>query len=393
MASSMVYWHDTAPMMRVGSMAADLIAIPSVNPAFADSCGMSGRKDIFGEHRLAVYLADQATRLGLDVTWQKVLPGRSNLLVRLKPAGKIKARILLAPHMDTVAAREGQFNPVMRQGRLYGRGACDTKGSVTAMFLAVADLARSRVRPKNTEIVFAGLVDEEHSQAGSRALAASGLKAELAIVGEPTELAAVTAHKGSLWLRFSTRGIAAHGSTPHLGRNAIHGMSRLVGFLETDYAKALRGRPHRLLGQGTVNVGMIKGGLQPNIVPDECVILVDRRTLPGETQAKVCRDLKRRIRAAGLEARLESDKAHPCPAMETNERHPWVKAFCDSLGGKNPVGVDYFCDAAILSLAQIPSVVFGPGNIAQAHTLNEWISLRQMERARSMLGRFLASLP
>ena len=138
-----------------------------------------------GEQRVADFLA-AAARAGLEVEFQAVSPGRSNVLARLSPRGKARQRILLAPHLDTVNAADEQFTPAKRNGRLFGRGACDTKGSAAAMLAALCELARGRQRPEDTEIIFAGLVDEEHGQAGSRALAASGLKADLAIVGEPT---------------------------------------------------------------------------------------------------------------------------------------------------------------------------------------------------------------
>ena len=219
---------------------------------------------------------------GWNVELKKVLPGRFNVIVRLRPRHKVRRTILLAPHLDTVGADGTRFIPQRKNGRVHGRGACDTKGSVAAMFTALCDLAAAKSRPQETEFVFAGLVDEEHAQAGSRALAASGFKADLAIVGEPTRLQVVTAHKGSLWLQLETRGKAAHGATPHLGRNAVHQMARIVDLLETDYAAWLRKRKHALLGTGTVNVGLIRGGVQPNIVPDRCAITLDRRTLPGK---------------------------------------------------------------------------------------------------------------
>ena len=145
----------------------------------------------------------------------------------------------------------------------------------------LCELAESKSRPQETEIVFAGLIDEEHAQAGSRALAANGFKADLAIVGEPTKLQVVTAHKGSLWLELETRGKAAHGATPQFGKNAIHEMARIVDLLETDYAAKLRKRKHKLLGTATVNVGTISGGAQPNIVPDICKISVGSPHVAG----------------------------------------------------------------------------------------------------------------
>ena len=385
-------------MTRTGKLLAELIALPSVNPAFAppEGSGFGFARPVspnFGERNVAEYLADIASGFGLEVQWQNVLPGRANLLVRMRPRKRICQTVLLAPHLDTVGAEGKQFQPRTTHGRMHGRGACDTKGSAAAMILALGDLAAMPTRPQTTEIVFAGLIDEENVQAGSRALVASGFKADLAIVGEPTKLSVVTAHKGSLWLRLQTLGRAAHGATPHLGKNAIYTMSRVVEKLETDYARALRRRKHPLLGAGTVNVGRIAGGRQANIVPDCCEILVDRRTLPGETEAGVRREIAALLRAGKLHAAISSDKSAPCLPLETDFHQPLVQAFCACVGQTRPAGVNYFCDAAILSAAGIPSIVFGPGDIAQAHTGDEWISLAELERATELLFNFLQSLP
>ena len=382
-------------MTRPEKLLAELIALPSVNPAFAPAAESSAAsaRHLYGEKNVADFLAVTAARAGLEVDFQPVLTGRSNFLARLRPSGKIRQTILLAPHLDTVNAAPEQFVPRRKNGRCHGRGACDTKGSVAAMMSALCELAGSKSRPQETEILFVGLVDEEHAQSGSRALARSGLRADLAIVGEPTRVQVVTAHKGSLWLRLETRGRAAHGATPHLGKNAIHEMARVVEFLETDYAAQLRRRRHKLLGTATVNVGTIAGGKQPNIVPDHCIISVDRRTLPGETETGVCRELSALLRREGLSARIINDKGAPAPALETDFKLSLVRDFFRITGQTRPAGVHYFCDAAVLSAGGIPSVVFGPGDIAQAHTADEWISLAELEQAKDLLVKFLKSLP
>jgi succinyl-diaminopimelate desuccinylase len=260
------------------------------------------------------------------------------------------------------------------------------------MFTALCELAESRKRPAQTEIVFAGLVDEESGQAGSRALAATGFRADLAIVGEPTRLKVVTAHKGTLWLRLETRGRAAHGARPELGRNAVHAMARIVDALETKYAAQLRRSRHPLLGRATINVGSIQGGKQPNIVPDECAILIDRRTLPGESNSRVISEIKNLLRENELSAQISSIQIGRCGPMETNPCQPLIQELFRRFGQKAPVGVDYFSDAGVLAAAGIPSVLFGPGDIAQAHTPEEWISLGQLERSKEMLLRFLSRL-
>jgi acetylornithine deacetylase len=375
-------------MSRTARLLADLIALPSVNPGFLPPGDPRG-----GEIRVGQFLASLAKRAGLDVEWQKVFPERSNLLVRLRPPGKPRRTILLAPHLDTVnVADEKQFSPTQRNGRLYGRGACDTKGCVAAFLTALTELAKSNNRPRETEIVFAGLIDEENGQAGSRALAASGFKADLAIVGEPTRLQLVTAHKGSLWLQVETHGLAAHGATPQHGKNAVHAMARVIDFLETDYVARLRRKKHPLLGHATSSVGTIRGGTQANIVPDHCVITIDRRTLPGETEKSACREIAALPRARKLPATVSSVKQSPCPPMETDPKLPLVRQFLKHLGQASAVGVNYFCDAAVLAQKGIPGVVFGPGDIAQAHTADEWISLAELERGKDLLSSFLKTL-
>jgi acetylornithine deacetylase len=376
-------------MTRTQKLLRDLIALPSVNSAF-----LPPNHPNAGEKRVADFLASIATRAGMDITWQKVFPGRPNLLARLSPEGRTKQRVLLAPHLDTVAAaHEIQFTPRVKNGRLHGRGACDTKGSVAVMMAAICEVAASGRRPVSTEIIFAGLVDEEMAQGGSRALAKAGPKANLAIVGEPTCLRVVTCHKGDLWLELTAHGRAAHGSRPELGQNAVHEMARIVDLLETKYAATLRKRRHPLLRHATVNVGTIEGGTQTNIVPARCAITIDRRTLPGESDAGVRREILKLLKNNGLKATLNSTKAAACRPLETRADLPLVRQFLRSARQTRPFGVDYFCDAAVLAEGGTPSVVFGPGDIAQAHTDDEWISLSSLEQGKNILVNFLRSLP
>ncbi len=410
-------------MTDLEKMLCDLIALPSVNLAFLPAGDPRA-----GEGRVAQFLAAFVAQAGLDVHFQEVHPSpsvpaepllprrradfietagarplaighrplaiRSNLIATLRPARPARLRLLLAPHLDTVpGASEEQYAARTEGGRIYGRGACDTKGSVAAMLMALCQLAKQGPRPAETEIVFAGLVDEEDAQRGSRALAAGGCKADLAIVGEPTGLRIVTAHKGSLWLGLSTRGKSAHGSRPDLGRNAIHEMAQVVCLLQTDYARRLRRRRHPLLGHATVSVGVIAGGTQTNIVPAACRISVDRRTLPGETEASVRAELQALFRRRKLRVTIANGKQASCPPLETDAQLPLVRQFFRVAGQKKAAGADYFCDAAVLAQAGIASVVFGPGDIAQAHTAEEWVARKSLAAATALLAKFLRSLP
>jgi acetylornithine deacetylase/succinyl-diaminopimelate desuccinylase family protein len=383
---------ENSGLTRTEKLLRELIALPSVNPAF-----LPPNDPHAGEQRVADFLAGVALRAGLDVDLQPVAPGRPNLFVRVTPSRGARQRVLLAPHLDTVGGNElsGRlFDPRISGGRLYGRGACDTKGSVAAMLIALIELANRSHRPAQTEIVFTGLVGEESGQDGSRALVQSGLQADLAIVGEPTRLQIVTAHKGDLWLRLETRGKEAHSALPELGRNAVHEMARVVDALQTDYADWLRRRRrHPLLGPATVSVGTIRGGRQPNIVPDRCAISLDRRTLPGESDGQARREIRQFLRARGLSASIRATETNPCLPLETNPDLPLVRQLLNTVGQAGPAGVHYFSDAGVLAAGGIPSVLFGPGDIAVAHTADEWISLRQLERAKDCVARFLQSLP
>ena len=375
-------------MTETEKLLRELIALPSVNPAFLPENHPSA-----GEARVTDFLTAHAARHGLDIELQPVFPQRSNLLARLSPAHPAQQRIVLAPHLDTVPADPSQFTPRRKGNRLLGRGACDAKGCIAAMLTAMCQVAGNQTRPKKTEIVFAGLVDEEFSQGGSRALPDALGRADLAIVGEPTCLEVVTAHKGSLWLEVHTRGKAAHGCRPELGRNAVHTMAQIVDLLETTYAAQLKRRRHPLLGSPTVSVGVISGGTQANIVPDRCTILVDRRTLPGETERTVSREILDLLRRRNLNATLGDDRGGFCLPLETDSSLPLVRQLLACSGRRKVTGVNYFCDASVLSRAGIPSVVFGPGDIGHAHTIDEWIPLDSLERATTILTRFLQSLP
>lgn len=371
----------------------ELVALPSVNPAF-----LPADDPRTGEGRMADFVAATAAREGLDVEFQEVSPGRRNVLARLTPSGPVRRRVLLAPHLDTVGNPnlDELLVPVVRGGRLTGRGACDTKGCVAAMLEAVRRVAKSGRRPAETEVVFLGLVDEENGQSGSRHYAKQatrpGYRADLAVVGEPTRLEVVTAHKGDVWLQVRTRGRAAHGATPHLGKNAVHAMMRVVDLLEVEYRAELAKRSHPLLGCPTVNVGAIHGGTQANIVPDDCMISVDRRTLPGESETQVRREVLELLEKHGVEATLDSLRTSACHPLETDPGLPLVVALRKAAGRRRTLGVHYFCDAAPLAEGGIPAVVFGPGDIAQAHTRDEWISVESLEGGTQVLESFLRGL-
>ena len=376
-------------LTAVNRLLRELVARPSVNPTF-----LYDRPDLTGEERVAELLEEMARSEGIEVRRQSVLPGRKNLIARLKPSGKTRSRVMLTPHMDVVPAPEKDFTPRVRNGKMHGRGTCDTKGSVAAFFSAFLELARKGKRPRETEILFVGLVDEEFGQAGSRMLAQKGPKGDLAIAGEPTGLQVVTAHKGNLWLQLKTRGKSAHGSTPQHGKNAIDAMAPILEFLFGDYPKDLGLRTHPLLGSPTVSVGKIIGGTQPNVVPNECVIDLDRRTIPGETEASVKKELIKAFEKRGIPfPEFSKSRSVPCPPLDTDPDLPLVQSFLRAANRRKSRGVPYFTDASPIAMGGTPALVFGPGNIAQAHSADEWVEMAQVDRAQSIVSRFLNSLP
>ncbi|MEO7146006.1 MAG: M20/M25/M40 family metallo-hydrolase, partial [Bryobacteraceae bacterium] len=295
---------------------ADLVRINSVNPAYPDGAP---------ESAMALYIQNFFEKRGIEVSQQPVFPGRPNVLARLSGRDSSR-RVVLEAHMDT-AGISGMtippFEPAVRDGRLYGRGACDTKAGVAAMMHAVASLAEDRMQPP-CEVVFAGVADEEHAYRGVVKLL-EGLRAEAAVVSEPTSLRLIVATKGCVRFRIRVHGKAAHSSKPHLGVNAVSHMARIVVALEED-AQALAGRTHALLGPPTFNIGLIHGGTQVNIVPDLCVIEVDRRLVPGEEPEVVWKSYCRLVESLcgsipGLDAIVEEPMLQDLP-LETAVSQP-----------------------------------------------------------------------
>lgn len=365
----------------------DLVRINSVNPAYQGGVGEAG---------VAAYVREFFQEAGIEVWEQEVFPGRNNVIACL-PGRDRGRRILLEAHMDTVSV-EGMtippFEPRTAAGRIHGRGACDTKAGLAAMMHAVLALHTDRVVPSG-DVWLAAVVDEEFSYRGVVKLC-EGLTADAAIVAEPTELKLVVASKGVLRWRIVVRGRAAHSSKPHLGANAIEHMARVVMAIESNHA-GLAMKSHRLLGSATCNVGVIRGGVQVNIVPERCEIEVDRRLLPGESVGRVLADYQAmldRLSVAhpGFEASMEPPMLVD-EALDTPEDAPPVRVgrlVLSELGLDDcPAGVPFGCDASKLSRQGVPSVVFGPGSIDRAHSADEYVEIDQLHAALEFYRRFL----
>lgn len=378
-------------MNKLTKLLADLISIPSVNPV---AVGFEDPK-ITGEDRCAKYIADFARKCGADVSFRYELPRRPTIVCKLTTKGA-KRTVAFGPHTDTVSVANmtiDPFKPVIRGGRMYGRGACDTKGSCTVMLAAFARAARENLAAKTkTNILFIGLMGEESGNDGVTCYCKDEPKLDFVIVGEPTFPHVVYAHKGAFWFRVTTSGKSAHGSNPHLGDNAIHHMLDAADYLRTEYAVSLKKLRHPVLGRPTLNIGKITGGAQVNIVPDHCELMVDHRTLPvAQNHPAIHRKLTSDLRKRGIPAKVESYR--DCPPLGTNPKLPYVQRFhriAKSIASSSQLrGVSYFTDAAIFAKYGSPSIVFGPGDIAQAHTKDEWIDLSHLEPASEICYRFL----
>ncbi len=376
--------HETTRLLR------DLVALPSVNPMGRDLQGPG-----VYEHQVTAYLEEFLR--GLDVWWERqpVAPLRDNIVARLELAGSGPS-VMFEAHQDTVPADAMTVEPFgarVVNGRLYGRGACDIKGGMASMLAAFARLARERPAGGARAVVLACTVDEEHTFLGVQELVRRGPRADMAVVAEPTRLKIVRSHKGVARWQVRTPGRSCHSSMPEQGVNAIYRMGKLLGAIDR-YADQLR-RSCRdpLLGPPTLSVGRIEGGTSVNTIPDFCRIEVDRRLIPGEDPEAVqghFRDF--------LEAQAEVDfpfECGPlwinCPALGPELSGGLVArlgAAIDAVVGRHVVeAVPYGTDASSLAAANVASVVFGPGDIAQAHTCDEWVALDEVEQAAEILYR------
>jgi acetylornithine deacetylase len=365
---------------------ADLVRINSVNSSYEGGPG---------EGEIAAYVRRFFEQRGIEVWEQEVFPGRPNVLARL-PGLDSNRRIVLEAHTDTVSVKGmtiPPFEPVIRDGKMYGRGSCDTKAGLATMMHALASLKEDGITP-SCEVLLAAAVDEEYSYRGVVRLC-EGLKADAAIVAEPTELRAVIATKGVLRCRIVVHGRSAHSSKPHLGVNAITHMARVIAAIEADNER-MAGVQHPLVGCGTCNVGVITGGVQVNFVPDRCAIEIDRRLLPGERASDAVSHYRQLLQSLdGITAEVEEPLLLVDEALDTPADAAVVQTATQVLSdmGLNaePCGVPFGCDASKLSRAGIPSIVFGPGSIDRAHTADEYIELDQVERAFEFQRRFLLS--
>lgn len=364
----------------------NLIRIPSVNPDGAPDQGATGEKEC------ATFVGSVLESFGAEVQFEDVLPGRPNVIGRF-PGGEGKPGLLFAPHTDTVSVAGMTVDPFgaeIRDGRIYGRGASDTKGTMAAMLCALVAM-KDEIPGLPVGVAFVGLMGEEAGQPGSKHFAEHHSEEfDFAVVGEPTELDTVYAHKGCVWLELTARGKSCHGATPELGDNAVRKLMALLSDLLPSLESQLPDFTDPVLGNPTVSLGMISGGTSPNIVPSECRCVLDFRETPalfreGGSQFLLEQFLCKAGLADSISIRVTCDSV----PLLTDASNDGVKKLA-SIGSRLTTA-PWFCDAGRLAQGGIPAVACGPGKIAQAHTKDEYLEVDDLEAGVDFYRRFIES--
>jgi succinyl-diaminopimelate desuccinylase len=358
---------------------AELVRIESINPETWPGGS--------GEGAVARRVAEELRAMGLEPRLQDAAPGRTSVVATLAGAGP--RTLLLEAHTDTVQA-EGMSEPFSGRvagGRLYGRGACDDKASVAAFVGALRALGRAGVTPP-VNVVLAATAGEEFAGRGIQALLASGLRADGAVVGEPTGLDVVVAHKGCVRAELHVQGRAAHSSRPQAGRNAIEAAAAIVTGLVAALGPALAARGHPLVGAPTLAFTQIAGGVGVNTIPERCVVRFDRRVVPGETPASALAEMRQALAGLRLPDGIRAEIRDPFimdGPMAADPEGPLARALLAGARRHRPgaalTGVAYGTDAGRIAAHGVPAVVFGPGDIARAHSAEEWVDLAEVELA------------
>jgi acetylornithine deacetylase len=372
------------------SILEQLVSISSVNPDH------HGNPEHQGEARIANFLEKHLLSRGFRVDRLEVLPNRPNLIARAGAASP-QASLCLEAHMDTVSVTgmsTEPFTPWVKDGRLYGRGACDTKGPMAAALACLTPERLAAAEAAGCELVFLGAIGEETGLLGARQLVESGFRTDAVVVLEPTGLQPVIAHKGACWMSYRLKGIAGHASSPAGTVNAIRGAAEFIVRAHADHEASLVHHP--LLGESTLNIGIIQAGSAPNIVPDVCRVDLDRRYLPGESVADLLHRwtvLLDALTDEGMLAGYEVQElgiTDPLIPLESSFIQQEVQRILKRRGRASAsVGSAWCSDAVPLSKACSDFMVFGPGDIAQAHTHDEYIELSELEQGTEIMGELL----
>ncbi len=353
-----------------------------------------------GELAAARIIADELTRWGVDArieTWDQT---RANVIARTKSAGHRPA-LLFACHLDVVGPGEAQwthppFAAVETAGRIYGRGSADMKGGIAAIVTAIGQIIESGTELQG-DILLLGAAGEETDSSGARRFvqnAAALPRLAGVVVTEPTQFDVVTAHRGLLWLEVTTKGKAAHGSTPHLGVNAINSMKLVLDELEN---YKIPFQPHELLGQCSMSINKIAGGQAINVVPDRCSLGIDIRTVPTQNHGQIVADFQRLLekrKRENSQFAAEVSVLRDVQALETDNGCAFVRDFCSVVRSSGTKAVGFTTDGPYFASLGVPVVIFGPGKPELCHKPDEYIDLADVERAvehyKNVISSFLA---
>lgn len=366
-----------------------LVAIDSRNPGLVAGAP--------GEMACAQFLAGVLSGWGFAVSLDEVAPGRPNVVARIGPTGR--SPLVLNGHLDVVGTDgmlHDPFTPETRGGDLYGRGSTDMKSGVAAMCVAAA---RASARGSlASEIIVAAVCDEEFESIGTRALLAGGLRATGAIITEPTRLTICPAHKGFAWIEIVSHGVAAHGSRYDVGVDAVRHAGLLLAALDRFERDTLTTRSHPLLGRPSLHAATIQGGSGWSTYAEQCTLHVERRTLPGETAESVMAEVNALIDALAAQHhgfRLDATLTCAQPPLDLHVDSPLAKATIAGARGHGlageVTGLSCWTDAALFDAAGIPALCFGPGDIARAHSAQEWVESADIERAADVLEHICAA--
>jgi acetylornithine deacetylase len=378
----------TTPLGDAVALTRELVRVDSRNPSLASGAP--------GEVNVARALADVLRAWGISADIQDALPGRPNVVARVPGTGGGKS-LMFNGHIDVVGVEgmtHAPFDAADKDGKIYGRGASDMKGGVATMCAAAARL-RGQLRG---DIIIAAVADEEWRSAGTAALLESGVRADAAIVTEPTQLRLMPAHKGFAWLTVRVHGRAAHGSRWDIGIDAVRHAGLLLAELDRVDSAELPKKNHPLLGRPSLHAGSINGGGGVSTYPDHCTFEIERRTIPGETPEDARRELEAAcaaVRSRHPEFRAEVELWFSQPPSDVAADAPIVRALGDVLFSaklnREPAGMSAWTDAALLNAAGIPAICFGPGDMGLAHAATEYIEIREIEQATDLLESFARS--
>lgn len=368
------------------ALARALIKIDSRNPTLVP--------DAPGERACAQALASVLDDWGFEVELQEELPDRPNVIARKGP--RDAPALMLNGHLDVVGVEGMTHDPFaadIRDNRIYGRGSADMKGGVAAMCAAaVSGLATSSSR----QIIITAVADEEYESLGMRALIDSGVRAEAAIITEPTRLSICPAHRGFVWMDVTFRGRAAHGSRYDIGVDAITHAGLVLAELEKLERTREHGKHHSLLGRGSLHASVIRGGVGMSTYPEECVLSIERRTLPGETADTAMKEIDAACAAVrARDPRLDASITQTTSQLpsDVSTEAPIVRRLQRALEREGvPVsieGMSAWTDAALLNAAGIPTICFGPGDIGLAHAAEEFVPISEIETATRVLSRLV----